>query len=627
MLLLMILIAGTLYSNTLDAPFVFDSQLRIVENPQVRITRLDKDSLMGAAFGKYSTAHRPLSNVTFALNYYFHGYRPLGYRLVNVAIHVLTGFLLFLFLKETLSLSAAGLGRLQADAFSLGAALLWLVHPVNTQSVSYVVQRHTAMAALFYMAAFWFYIKGRKETGTGYRFGWMTAAAASWLLALGSKEIAVVLPFFILLYEWFFFQDLRRDWIRNHIITVLAVLCLFALAAAVYLGLDPVSKLSSLLNYSHRDFTLQERVLTQLRVVAHYISLLFFPHPSRLSLEHDFPLSRSLLDPATTLFAGLLILGLLAAAVLLARRHRLLSFSIFWFFGNLVMESSIIPLEIIFEHRTYLPFMTGCLVIVLAVFYWIRQTRAAIAIFVAVVSVFGIWTYQRNSVWADAILFYSDCLKKAPSKARTHYNLGVVLADDGQMDAAIEHFNQALRIDPDHAQARDALGGALARKGIGSEAIESFKENPLALVNIGNVHYRKEEWIEAKAHYLRALEIQPDHAGALNNLGLVLIELGNYQEADRIFRWLLKERPDDPNLYYNLGLLQARQGKDTEAIEAFDRAVKLRPDYPAVYNQMGLILMRRGNRTGACHFFDLALQLQKDFSPAGKNKESFCREP
>jgi tetratricopeptide (TPR) repeat protein len=203
----------------------------------------------------------------------------------------------------------------------------------------------------------------------------------------------------------------------------------------------------------------------------------------------------------------------------------------------------------------------------------------------------------------------------------------VVLAQDGQLDAAIDHFRQALRIDPAHEQARDALGAALAQKGLAPEAIESFEENPLALVNIGNAHFRKGEWAEAKAHYLRALQIRPGDTGARNNLGLALLELGEWQEADRIFRRLIKERPDDPKLYYHLGLLQAGQGKDKEAIEAFDRAVELRPDYPEVYNQMGLILVRRGNRPGACHFFNLALQVQKDFSPAQKNKVSFCREP
>lgn len=626
-LFLMMLTGAALYSNALDGPFMLDSDLRIVQNPQVRMTRLEADALMGAAFGKYSTTNRPLSNLTFAVNYYLHGYRPLGYRLVNIALHVLTGFFLFLFFRETLSLPVVGLARTEADAISFGAALLWLVHPVNTQSVSYVVQRMNVMAALFYIVAFWCYLRGRRKRDIRHRVGWWTTGAASWLLALGSKENAAVLPFFILLYEWFFFQDLRRDWIRKNGITVLILIGLFAMASMFYLGADPPAKLSSLLNYSNRDFTLEERVFTQLRVVVHYIGLLFFPHPSRLNLDYDFPLSRSLFDPITTLFAGLLILGLLAAAVFLARRHRLLSFSIFWFFGSQVLESSIFPLEIIFEHRTYLPFMAGCLVIVLAVFYWVRQRRLAVFLLASLAAVFSIWTYQRNAIWADEILFYSDCLKKAPNKARTHYNLGVVLAEDGQLDAAIEHFSQALGIDSDHAQARDALGAALAKKGVVPEQIESFAENPLALVNLGNENYRKGEWEKAKAHYLRALKIRPGDAGVLNNLGLVLIELGDWQEADRIFNGLLKEGPDDPNLYYNLGLLEARQGKDKEAVAAFDRAVKLRPDYPAVYNQMGLIFIRRGNRTGACRFFNLALQVQENFAPARENKKSFCSEP
>ena len=143
---------------------------------------------------------------------------------------------------------------------------------------------------------------------------------------------------------------------------------------------------------------------------------------------------------------------------------------------------------------------------------------------------------------------------------------------------------------------------------------------------MGNEFYRRGELAEAKAHYLRAIELYPGYLDALNNLGIVLKATGELKKAEKIYGWLLEANTEDPVLHYDMGLLMVQQKKYNEALDVFGRAVKLRPDDPAVYNQIGLIFIRLGNRTGACRFFNLALQVQGDFSPAKKNKASFCKE-
>jgi hypothetical protein len=188
------------YSNTFESPFVFDDELRITENPAIRLHDLTAQSLWDAAFGKDSARSRPVGNISFALNYYFHQYEPAGYHLVNIVVHIVCGILLWLFLKKTLSLKSVRSEKNHGEWIALTAALLWLVNPIQTQSVTYIVQRLNSMAAMFFLLSFICYLNGRLAPKKGVRWGWFVGAALGWLLALGCKQNTATLPFFILLY-------------------------------------------------------------------------------------------------------------------------------------------------------------------------------------------------------------------------------------------------------------------------------------------------------------------------------------------------------------------------------------------------------------------------------------------
>jgi hypothetical protein len=344
--------------NTFNSPFIFDDFQNILLNPHIRMTSITPEGIAEAFKGPCMT--RPLANLSFALNYYFGQYNVQGYHLVNIIIHILNGILLYLLFKATLSISNSSTFIDQRktenhppDYFPVIpflAALLWLVHPLHTQSVTYIVQRMNSMAAMFYMLSLLLYIKGRMKQNsktdrrdhkgaTGNQRLYFAGCLLSGILAAGSKETVATLPFFIFLYEWYFFQDLNPAWAKRHFKWLGCAFILFAVMAAVF------------------DFTLNQRVLTQFRVVVYFISLLFYPNPGRLNLDYNFSLSDSLFDPIATLFSLCVIIGLVWLAVYTAKKNRLLSFGIFWFLGNLVIESSLIALEIIYEHRTYLPSM------------------------------------------------------------------------------------------------------------------------------------------------------------------------------------------------------------------------------------------------------------------------------
>lgn len=458
-LLLLAIATCLVYSPARHGAFVFDDLRLIPQNPTIKITDLKL-----ATLGKVLATTRPVAMLSFALNYYFHQDRVLGYHLVNIAIHLATGLLLYFFLKLTLQLPTARLPRPSPHLPWLVSAL-WLLHPIQTQSVSYIVQRMNCLAALFYLLAMLLYLLARRHPPGFGRLPLVAASLVAAALAFGSKETAVTLPFFILLYEFYFFQDLRiKQWRRLRLPLILG-LGLIAAAPFLFPQLLPLGILKN--GYLPYPFTMGQRLLTELRVVVHYLGLLLWPHPDRLRLDYDFPLSTSLLQPPSTLFALLLILALLASAAIRARRQRLLSFAIFWFFGNLALESSIIPLDLIFEHRLYLPSTMAILAGVILCQQLLADRRQQWLPGAVLLLLLASWNYQRNTVWRDSLTVMIDSAEKSPTNGRPAYNVACEYAKRHDSQRAVLWLQKAvtastfrywhhLQIDPDLDPIRDS---------------------------------------------------------------------------------------------------------------------------------------------------------------------------
>ncbi len=592
-LLLFIILGSVIYSNTLEVPFTFDDLPRIKENPYIRINELTIDNLLQAMFNKNSSANRPLGNFSFALNYYFHQFNLKGYHIVNIIIHILTAALLYFLFKSTLSLPLLSTKYRHPEVIAFFAALTWLVYPLHTQSVTYIVQRLNSMAAMFYVLSLLLYVKGRLTEEKRKSWLWFAGSALSSILALGSKQNAAMLPFFILLYEWYFFQNLDRDWLKRNLKYIFGIAALFCLIALLYLGTSPTEKLKTINDFANNEFTLSERILTQFRVVIYYLSLMVYPNPSRLNLDYDFPLSHSLVDPISTLLCLVLIIGLIGLAVYMAKKERLLSFCILWYFGNLLIESSVIPLAIIYEHRTYLPSVLICLLAVALGYRFIKFKWLGVGLVCIVVTVFSFWTYQRNRVWGDPITFWSDCAKKSPQKARPHNNLGQILADQGHLTEAIKQYSEALRINPDFADAHNNLGIVLKTQGKISEAI---------------------------SHYYEALRINPNFAKAHNNLGNALIERqGVTDEAVSHLKEALRLNPKFTEAYSSLSVALIQTEKTDEAIALLKKALQINPHIAATYVNLGAALMLQDKSDEAMVYFNKALQINSNLSEAHVN--------
>ena len=360
----LLVLTGTLtaYWPGLHGPFLFDDNPNILYNPAVHMDGFTFQDLMRAAFSSQSgLLFRPISMLSFALNYYFFGNTPFSFKLTNVVIHLINA-LLILWLTYRLLVNCRRRFRFNWTDTQLGwtavvVSAAWALHPLNLTSVLYVVQRMTSLAALFTLAGMLAYVYGRERTQagkTGWPLVWVVTAFFG-VLGLLSKEDAALLPLYLLVIEWLIFgfrgaknrtsPSVYAFYVCGLVIPGLWGLAFLLTHSGWFLG-----------GYAGRNFTLSERVLTEFRVVLLYIKWTFFPDIRQLALYHDdLRLSTGLLSPITTLLSLLGLCALAGIALWQRRRRPLLSLGILWFFAGQMMESTVLPLLIAFEHRNYLP--------------------------------------------------------------------------------------------------------------------------------------------------------------------------------------------------------------------------------------------------------------------------------
>ncbi len=610
------------YADFFDTPFIYDDVNNIVANAHIRMTALDSDHIT-AVFNSPS-ANRPVANLTMALNYYFHRYDVFGYHLVNLLVHLSTGLLMFLAGRLTLRLC----GREDILAPFLAAAL-WLVNPVHTQSVTYTVQRMNSLAAMFFMLALCCYIlarlNGRAGRGRARRLLLYGACLAAAVLGLGAKEIAVTLPVVLFLYEWYFFQNLDRAWLKKQLPWIGLLMAAILLLAGLYLGTDPMGKI--LKAYEKQNFTPGQRLLTEPAVVVYYLSLLFFPHPGRLTLIYDFPVFSSILSPPAALLAVLALAALAIAGLRLAEKQRLLSFAIFWFLINLLLESSFYGLTLVFEHRTYLPSIFPFIALTALLINPSRTRRTApVAILLGLVVLAAVWTYQRNAVWGDVTRFWQDNVAKTPQVPEVHNNLGQALLKADRNRKAAACFMTAVKLDPGMEAARVNLGVALDRLGKPDLSMEQYRT--VLAMNPGNIdagfnlamQLKKQGEVGAAISRLKKIAVlEPDNTGIMLNLGIALMELWQSEQALAWFQKAASLDTGDTRILNNMGIVLHRLGKTDKAWDVLQRGLALEPDNPRLHNSIGLILVDRGQYQQAGRHFRQALAADPQMAEAYNN--------
>ncbi|WP_419174908.1 DUF6056 family protein [Desulfosediminicola sp.] len=608
-----------IYSNSLSVPFQFDD----IDNIAVPALQLNSFDLpdVKKALTEGLLKGRPISNLSFALNYFFGEYRVQGYHLVNIGIHCLGGYFLYLFGYLTLRLPANNSLYRNPQIIALFGALLWLAHPLGTQSVTYIVQRMNSMAAMFFILSILLYASGRKKQLSSTEDKKRNAivcflgSLVSGALAVGSKENAVMLPVFIFLYEWYFFQDGKLEWIKKKSVPLLVAVICFGTIIIFYAGGNPLKLFFN--DCPGRDFTSVERLITQFRVVFIYLSLLIYPHPDRLNLDHHVSISTSLFEPASTLMGLVGILALLCLTVFTARKERLLSFAIIWFLGNLVIESTVICLELVFEHRTYLPSMICSIALVGVISRFVAKSKTIlIIIFLLIIS--GVWTYERNKIWQSNVSLWEDAATKSPEKWRVHANVGYYYSEAGRLDEAISKYEIAINLNDKEANTFRGFARAWKKKGDTEkaefyyrEAIRLKRNFVVARIELGILLIEEGLFDDAADEFVQVLAIDGNQFQALKYYGNSLLRMNNVEDALAELKKAESINAEDKQLLLDLGEANTRSGNLIEAKKYYLKALEIDSESMVVHANLALLYKHENNMNKALWHFEQASKRKK----------------
>ena len=551
------------YWHGLSAPFVFDDRGTIVDNRTIEHI-WSRDVL--SAPHETPVAGRPVVNVSFAINYAIVGRRVEGYRLTNIGIHVLCALALFgLAWRTSLPVNVA-----------LAVALLWALHPLNSEAVNYATQRTESLMALFYLLTLYC---GRRAYDAGARHGWWEAAAVlACTLGMASKESMVTAPLAVVLYDRVFLFDSLRAAFRSRARLYLGLAATWVLLAALVASAP--RNLSA--GFTAHDADPWTYLLNQAVMITRYLRLSVWPRD--LVLYYGWPLPLTLTD---VLPQALFVLGLLAlTAVTLYRRPRVGILG-FWFFLTLAPTSSILPIatEVGAERRMYLPLMA---IVVLAVVGLSHRSpvkgRGGALVLTTVAALLAAGTYARTTEYASSLTLAQTTHERWPTPA-SHSMLGTELAAAGQFTEAETHLRVAA---PVHPPARYYLGTVLHEQGRRSEAIEHFRafiaSQPPELDQVETARrlladaLTKEGRLdEAAVEYRAVLARHPDDGQALVLLGQIALRHQRFNEAIDLFRRGSAARPGDASALVSLGIAYASTGRLDEAIAAFEKAVAMDP--------------------------------------------------
>lgn len=604
--LIVVAVALLAYYNSFTGPFIFDDLVSIRDNRSIRHLWPLWNAL-SPPHGRGSTVEgRPVLNLSLAVNYAFCGATPRGYHVINLAIHILAGLTLFGITRRTLLQNGISTQfRMQATFLALGVAVLWTVHPLQTEAVTYVAQRAESLMGLFYQLTLYCFIRGVKSRKSAR---WYALSVTACLLGMGTKEVMVSAPLMVLLYDWLFVADsFREAWKKRW---------------PLYAGLSTTWVLLGYLvaTGSNRggtagfggEVTWWPYAMTQCRAIVHYLRLSVWPYP----LVFDYG-TTTIKNVGQALPYAVVLLALIVGTVIALYRRCPLGFLGAWFFAILAPSSSVLPVttQTIAEHRMYLPLATVVSLIVLGIHALLgRRDRV---VFAALAEGLCFMTWQRNEDYRSDLAIWSDTLKKVPDNVRAHNNLAIALFAAGREKEALPHFEESLRIRPEWAETHFNLGNALSQSGKPEEAIRQYEEAVRITPNYADAQFNMGEVLlilgrteEAVVHYQEALRIDPDYAQAHCRLGNVLARSGRLEDAIVHYERALQIEPGYSEARLNLGAALARLGRTEEAISQYEETIRLQPNYVPAYNSLANALVRVGKIDDAIQQYQQALGIE-----------------
>ncbi|HEV3418218.1 MAG TPA: tetratricopeptide repeat protein [Pirellulales bacterium] len=597
------LAALAVYSNSFEGDFIFDDLPWIVINPTIHKLWPLKEVLFPSNSSFQSG--RPVVNLTLAINYAFAGTDVRSYHAVNLGIHILAAVTLFGVVRRTLKMPVLGERFARAATpLALSVALVWVVHPLTTAAVSYVIQRTEALVGLFYLLTLYCVIRG---AGSSRPIRWYLAAITTCLLGMATKEVMATAPVVVLLYDRIFLsgsfsEALRRRWgLYLALCATWGAIVWCLLSTGFHSG---SAGFGSFGNTDDSNFAALSYAATQPGVIVHYLQLAFWP--VGMCLDYKWPAAHL---PEQIIAPALLVAALLGLTIWGLLKNSPLGFLGAWFFVILAPTSSFVPIrDAAFDHRMYLPLAAIAAMVVIggfAICDWLalrglaagdessaRRWAAPTCLLAATIIGLGWCTVRRNEDYTTGTAIWQDVLDKNPDNARAHNNLAVQLLDHDKIDEAMVHCRRALELEHNYADAESNLGLALAKQ---------------------------HKYEEALPHYRRALELKPEHKYALDLLAAALTEQGNFTEAIDLYDRLLRIDPDNAKTHFDLANSLRKSGQPEAAIEHFKIALAAEPDYPEAHNNLAGVLARQGKLDEAIIHFNKTLELKPDHADAHYN--------
>jgi tetratricopeptide (TPR) repeat protein len=564
----LVVLAGIIvYLNSFRGVFLFDDEYAISNNPYVR--ELWPLTRALSAPPQSPVAGRPIVSLSLAVNYALGGLDPWGYHLFNLAVHVAAGLVLLGIVERTL-LSPPLKERYGAVARPLAGvvALLWVVHPLQTESVTYVVQRAESMAGFFYLATLYCAIRGFQAARPQ---PWHVAAVASCALGMATKEVMVTAPLLVLLYDRVFVAGSYRE-IGSRRAGFYASLAATWLVLGLLMMVGPRSMTAG---FGLRYLTPLDYAKTQPEVILHYLRLCIWPR--RLCLDYAWPVATGV---SKVVVPAVVVAFLVGLAVWRFCRAEPVGYLGAWFFLVLAPTSSIVPIkDRAFEHRMYLP-LAAVVALVVAVTYRLlpaafdrrrwssgRRRAAMVSVATAAAVLLGQATYRRNAAYFSAEAMWRDVIATRPNNARAQCGLAFALASQDRLQEALDHYGLSLRSDPDDPITHNNIGGALAKLGRYDEAVEHFaaavRINPrfvIAQVSLGNALRLKGDLEGAVSAHRKAIEMDAAHGDAYYNLGLDLEAEGKVKEAVDAYLEALRRHPTHKGAKAALDAALAKRG-------------------------------------------------------------------
>ena len=555
-------IVAVAYSNTFQCPFIFDDIQIVDPGAHIRPWPPLRSILL--------LPSRPLIGLSFALNYAVSGASVWSYHALNLVIHILAALILFGVVRRTLLSKPLGDEFQQSStALAFAVALIWAVHPLITQAVTYIVQRCESLMGLFYLLTLYCAIRGLNSAARArwWYAGAITACAAGML----SKEVMVTAPLTVLLYDVLFESGSIRESLRKRWLLYSGLGATWILLGVVTIA-APVSETAGFVT---KGMTSWAYLRSEFAVILHYLRLSVWPEG--LVLDYAWPIATT---AAQIIPYAVVVVALVGSTVAGLARRRPIGFLGAWFFLVLSVTSTVLPIvDLTFEHRMYLPLAAVVALFVIGGYSIGKrligqlqlsterrarlQQRVGLVLATLIVGLLAAGTLRRNVDYQSDLVMWADVVARRPENGRGHTNLGLALAQRDRLQEALPHFYLGCQYTPFNAKSQHNLG--------------------LTLFLLGRVE-------EAKPHILEALRLTPKFAVAHYNLGRVLAAEGNLDESVGEYSAALQIDPEESEAYVEMGKVRDRQHRLKEAIDCFNSALRLQPDYAEAMSRLAIVL-------------------------------------